>query len=479
MKSIKTITAIILLANILAAQIFAQKTSATFEDPGLVKKYQQMITPESLASKLYFIASDLFEGRETGTRGQKLAAQYLAAQYQSLGLTPKGTIKNADPLSPMAYYQPFDLYRLTPKEIRLAVEAGGNKIAESIFSGETSDDLAYYANGSPGTDASGGVVFAGYGIADDKLGYNDYAALAANKVSIDGKWLLILADEPMSDDKTSLLPTADHKLSNWTTGFIDKSFEWFKAGHPKGVLVIGDLTPANKTAFRDKAAAAAKAAKARLGALSSYATYDAPPVYSVSAKFANMVLASSGQKIEDLKKQIDTSLEPNVFAVKDTTVSSSIERNKTVQTENVLAYIEGSDPKLKDEVVVISAHYDHLGNNPLLQGDTIFNGAADDGSGTAAVLEMAQRFAKAKQDGFGPRRSILFFNASAEEKGTLGSFYYVNNEPLIPLDKTVADINMDGVGGIDLKHPTGSKNYIYISGHAGLSDELVDINKRV
>jgi Zn-dependent M28 family amino/carboxypeptidase/DNA-directed RNA polymerase subunit RPC12/RpoP len=154
-------------------------------------------------------------------------------------------------------------------------------------------------------------------------------------------------------------------------------------------------------------------------------------------------------------------------------------RSPPLSTENVLAFVEGSDPKLKDEVVIVSAHYDHLGLNPALKGDQIFNGAADDGSGTVACLELAQAFMTARREGFGPRRSLLFINFSGEEKGTLGSAMYAGSAPVIPLNQTVANVNMDGVGGIDAKHPTHSRNYIYVVGSEELSRELIDINRRV
>src|SRR5690606_17003848 len=116
------------------------------------------------------------------------------------------------------------------------------------------------------------------------------------------------------------------------------------------------------------------------------------------------------------------------------------------RTENVVAYVEGVDPDLKDEYVVVAAHLDHVGVNPLLPDDQIFNGADDNASGTAALLEMAEAFMEARRLGFGPRRSIVFLHFTAEEKGLLGSRYYTDVDPLFPLDRTVAMINMDMIG---------------------------------
>jgi hypothetical protein len=454
-------------------------TPTAFQDPALVRRYQQTITPETLASRLYFIASDFFEGRETSARGQKLAADYLASQYRQMGISPRGTAKTDDPLSLNAYFQPFNVYKRLPKEARLEVAVGGKVLAKSLFSTETHDDLAYFSVSNP-VDASGGVVFAGYGIADDQLAYNDYAALKSKGISTDGKWVMILADEPLSDASTSRLQTADHKPSKWTLQAPHKRRALYQSGQAKGLLIVSDASARAVGTFAENAAHASLDAR-RIGAIALQKTLppDTVPTYYISTKMANQILASSGHSIEDLTQEINKTLKPVVFDVKDSVVSSSVEQFDPLETENVLAFIEGSDAKLKDEVIVISAHYDHLGSNPFLKGDQIFNGAADDGSGTVAVLSLAEAFMKAKREGAGPRRSILFINFSGEEKGTIGSSYYANTAPVVPLEQTVADINMDGIGGFDPNHPTKSKNYIYIVGEKPLSDELQDINKRL
>jgi len=136
--------------------------------------------------------------------------------------------------------------------------------------------------------------------------------------------------------------------------------------------------------------------------------------------------------------------------------------NKNVSSQNVIAFIEGSDPILKKEAIIIIAHYDHLGKDSSLTDDQVFNGAADDGSGTVALLHIAKSFAEARKNGNGPKRSILFFHAGAEERGIIGSNYYAGSSPLWPLEKTAAIINMDGVAGFDIANLPGNKNYVYI-----------------
>jgi len=445
-------------------------------DPALIRRYQEMITPESLAARLYFLASDAFEGRETATRGQRLAAEYLASQYRQLGLAPKGTEHASDPLSPAAYYQPFTVYRRVPKQSHLEVTINDRRVASSTFSAETHDDLSYFLSGGL-VDASGAVVFAGYGIADDKLGYNDYAALAASGISVTDKWVMVLDDEPLANSSTSLLPTPDRKPSAWTQ-FPNKRRAVWNAGRPKGVLVVSDVSPRESGTFDSRSGIASAYAR-RVGGLSLIQSPPFPPTFAISTQLADQILAPSGHSIAELKRGIDQSLKPNVFQVSESViVSASVEPLAGLPTENILAFIEGSDPKLKDEVLIISAHYDHLGINPALKGDRIFNGAADDGSGVVACLELAQQFMKAKRAGYGPRRSILFINFSGEEKGLLGSGHY-SREPIVSWDKTVANINMDGVAGLDPKHPTRSKNYIYVLGTNELSSELLDTTKLV
>lgn len=148
--------------------------------------------------------------------------------------------------------------------------------------------------------------------------------------------------------------------------------------------------------------------------------------------------------------------------------------NKTVSTENVLGFVPGD--KKQDEVLVITAHYDHIGKRRSGEGDLINNGADDDGSGTVAVMEMARVFAKAKAEGHGPARSILFMAVTAEEQGLLGSLYYTRN-PIFPLSKTIANLNIDMIGRRDEKHKA-SPPYLYVIGSDKISTALHQLSER-
>ena len=144
-----------------------------------------------------------------------------------------------------------------------------------------------------------------------------------------------------------------------------------------------------------------------------------------------------------------------------------------IETENVLALLEGGDPELKDEVVVLTSHYDHVGiGRPDSTGDRIYNGADDDGSGTVAILNIAKALTEARENGYRPKRSILFLNVTGEEKGLLGSRYY-SDHPVIPIEKTVANLNTDMIGRIDARHEKmGQENYSYIIGGKIISSQL-------
>lgn len=484
---VRTCSALLLAALILPSTQLACAQSTTdtptvLEDPALVQRYQQTITPEDLAAHLYFFASDLFEGRETTTRGQKLAAYYLAAQYRKMGLEPKGTASPEDRLAPEAYFQPFTVYTHRVREARLDVRIDGETVATSTFSPERQEGQAYLSSGNI-PEVSGGVVFAGYGIADPALGYDDYAALRAAGVETTGQWLLILRDEPLKDAHTSLLKTDDGAPSVWSGSVSQKIRAAWRSGFtPAGYLIVGDVGPRGE-AIHEAAAVAAERIRTHVGSLSltPEPTRARPPVYVISRELADRILAPAGKTIDALRQEIDRALTPIVFAVPGSvSVQSRIEAGATpLETENVLAFIEGSDPVLKEEVVVLSSHYDHVGIDPTREGDQIFNGADDDGSGTVAVLEMAEAFQRAREDGHGPRRSVLFLNVSGEEKGLLGSEYYADVEPVLPLASTVTNLNIDMIGRYDPTHPTNSRNYVYIIGSNLISQELHDLNAQV
>ena len=460
------------------------RVPTVYEDPELVMEYQKSITADDLAAHLYLFASDFFEGRETSTRGQKLAAGYLASQYRKMGIAAKGTAPNSGPRDPAAYFQLVPLYGSKIASSNIVVTSGGSEIGSSTFSSGDIDGHSYLMFGEAPA-VSGSVVFGGYGIADDDLGYNDYAALESAGISYTDGWLMILADEPLSGPEKSMLSTEDGAPSRWTTDRFDK-LRYMMSSTPKGVLIVGDTSPREKSSVKERAMKAGKGLDG-VGSL-SLTPPDAdggqrrsfPPMFVISSEFANTILATSGRTVESIQKEINGSLKPVVFVLDDVQISSTIKMDTyEAESENVVAFIEGSDPVLKHEYVVISSHYDHIGMDESAEGDGINNGADDDGSGTVAVLEIAEAFEKARRDGVGPRRSILFLNVTGEEKGLLGSAYYTDTEPIVPLEKTVTNLNIDMIGRIDPTHPGKDDYYVYIIGSNLISQELHDKNQRV
>jgi Zn-dependent M28 family amino/carboxypeptidase len=196
------------------------------------------------------------------------------------------------------------------------------------------------------------------------------------------------------------------------------------------------------------------------------------PVANITTETANQILAAKNTSIEKVKENINSTGKPNSFDVKASVDAKMGVKKEEFNDPNVLGVIEGTD--LKDEVVIISGHYDHDG---ILPDGTFFPGADDNGSGTVGVMEVAKAFAAAKKAGKGPRRTILFMAFAAEEKGLLGSNYY-SQHPIFPLSNTVTCLNMDMIGRIDDKHLEGNHNYIHAIGSDMLSSELKAINEK-
>jgi hypothetical protein len=442
------------------------RTPTVFEDPALVQRYQATITPEELAGHLYVYASDHFEGRETGTPGQHLAALWLAGQYQAMGLAPKGTAEAAGPGDPRAFLQPFDLQREALVRSELVVRRGGQEVARSVLRRGEVDGESLLLYGAP-TEATAPVVFGGYGAQGE--GYDDYEALRAAGVETAGKWLVLLAGQPPA--------LAGASAEGGGTGKIVAAFQ---QAQPRGILIVDDEDPGSPSLE-----ARARHAFDAVGNLTLPSAegggFQIPPIYAVSRAFADALLEPNGRTVTEITTAIAGGGAPVVFELEGTEVHAVVERaREPIGTENVLAFVEGSDPALRDEVVVISSHLDHIGVDPSHPEDPIHNGADDDGSGTVALLEMAEAFQQAKADGYGPRRSVLFLHVTGEEKGLLGSAYYADVAPVLPLENTVANLNIDMIGRADPTHPGApDSNYVYVIGAELISTDIDEVNTRV
>jgi hypothetical protein len=375
-----------------------------------VVKYASTIKAEDLEKHLTYLASDELEGRDTGEKGQKMAAEYLANFYKGLGLV--GPVNGS-------YFQPFELASVTFPEINLSV--GNKKLVNNV-------DFIFLGDGSMKKAEKVDLVFLGL-VSDENL----------QKVNVKQKLVGIWA------------------IGGRAQSDIEKVM---KAG-ATGVLVVTMEGQANfdRVANRYKTLSGT----GRLGFLKETKN---EPVFLISTDKMSEIFGTPVDVLKEAAKN-------NPESIKAQKGSYQIKKEvKMVATENVMAYLEGTDKK--EEVLVISSHYDHVGIDS--QG-RINNGADDDGSGTVSVMEIAEAFALAAKDGRKPRRSILFLNVTGEEKGLLGSEYY-SDHPIFPLENTVNNINIDMVGRIDYEYQKEeNQDYVYVIGSEMLSSQLKVINE--
>lgn len=421
----------------LAIGCFAQDKSAT--------KYAALITPADAKRHLSILASDEFEGRETGKPGATKAANYIAAEFKKLGL--KAPVNGT-------YFQ----------DIPMVESAAAVKVF-TVNGKSFTLGTDFYFSGSPTAFSKTftDVVFVGYGISDEK--WDELKGL-----DLTGKAVVVINDgEPMKDGKS--LVTGSETKSAWSVT-RNKRIRALTAKNPALILAYSpqiEQVLANYKEYFTQPRIMLKSA-AEKGSTSAQ-------TLNITAKLADALLLSTGKTIAQLRKQIDSTGKPASATVKSAVVLDAVPKMTPVKAVNILGYMEGKD--LKNEVLVLTAHYDHIGmvpdNAPNKTKDRINNGADDDGSGTTGVLEMARAFSKAKADGKGPRRSILFMTVVGEEKGLLGSEYYSEN-PVFPLSNTIADLNTDMIGRIDEAHKADS-NYVYLIGSNKLSTDLHKISE--
>jgi hypothetical protein len=421
------------------------KTAATKADAGTdwSVKYAELVTAERLRTHLAVLASDEYEGRETGMKGQHMAAAYVAEQFKNAGL--KGPMPNAaDP-----YQQHFD------------VEQGTWADGAILKVGSTTYPwlVDFYGLGdSPYTEETSVTpVFVGYGI--EQAGYSDYAGL-----DVKDKDLLIVLGEPTGEGGKALL-SADGSPTKWGMDYRGKA----QLAAQKGARNVFFVS-FNPTSNFAKQAARMSSFISRPSTVMVGEKPNRAPAFFVSPAVGLAVLGTTDAAMQAYLAKTAATKQPVVspFKVKPLLIKAARQRT-LLDTENVLGFIEGSDKK--EDIIVISAHHDHLG----VHDGQVFNGADDDGSGTTAIITMAEAFAQAKKEGHGPRRSLLFLSVTGEEKGLFGSEYY-SKHPVFPLASTEADLNVDMIGRTDPEHE-GKPDYVYVIGSDKLSSELKVINE--
>ncbi len=388
--------------------------AAAQQDENAVK-YAETITVDDLSSHLHIIASDALEGRDTGKPGQKMAAAYISEAFRSLGL--KGPLDGQD----NPYYQYISLFTYTPAQVQ--VRAGD-------FTFSMNDNMAFFG-GKYDTEGWDEESFLYAGTSDETL---IESALEENMnvvIELDSgqSWYNAWNRIRRSGDVITVIAMDDlSSIIDWTSGRSPS-------------LVKDEITEQSKNRIL------------------LFITKDQLDEFLQTSE-RNLEKARSNIAAGNYKKPLNAT---NGF-------SSAFQKN-IVPTENVLGYLPGATQP--EELIVLTAHYDHVGRN----GDEIYNGADDDGSGTVTILEMAEAFVKASKDGHGPARSILFMTVTGEEKGLLGSEYYVEN-PVFPLENTVANLNIDMIGRIDEPHQE-NPNYVYLVGSDRLSQDLHELSEQV
>lgn len=377
--------------------------------------FAKAITADDLKKHLYIVAGKEMEGRETATPGQKNAATYIENEFKSLGLSP-GNNGN--------YQLHYPVYQDSLLNTSIVVNGKTFSLDKDFSVNIAQDNNSTYRFSE--------VVFVGNGSSDSTS--DDYKGL-----DVHGKAVLLVAGQQAGMGRAGFAAQLARIDAAQRNGAM-------------AVLVISQGFPRSQKTN----------AKGNMY-LNAYQKAVRPNQFQVSENIAKEIMG------DDYEKAKAGALQPKIYSA-DLTLSFSKSTN-TLESSDVLGVLEGTD--LKDEYLFVTAHYDHLGKRDSL----IYYGADDDGSGTVSVLEIAKAFEKAKADGKGPRRTIVFMTVSGEEKGLWGSQYYTEH-PVFPLAKTTADLNIDMIGRIDATRKQGdSTNYVYVVGDDKISTDLKTISE--
>lgn len=418
------------IATILAS-CGTSNTSSTVKNKSKIAKnpttYAETITASDLKTLLYTYASDEYKGRETGEEGQKMAVNFIKQHYIEDGIPAAKS--DGD------YFQNVPLEIMSPADVRFSIKGKTYEGLEELVSLTPSMDTSINANE---------IVYAGYGIEDKN--YSDY-----KNIDVKDKIVLFKSGEPKSTDGIFAV-SGTNEGSQWSSYREQFSLKR-EVAEKKGAKAVLFYYPKIYPML-----------KARFGSSSGRMSL---------VTYANEMLFFIVN--ENISKALVKDIETNDTA-KSISVDFSLDyknKSKQIASENVAAIIRGNEKP--NEYIIISAHLDHEG----VKNGEIYNGADDDGSGTVAIIEMAQAFAKAESEGNGPKRSIVFLNVTAEEKGLLGSKYYTDINPIFPLADTVANLNIDMIGRLDPKREKKNRNYVYLIGSDKLSTELHKVSEMI
>ena len=386
----------------------------------------ESIRQEDLRADLFFLAGDSMRGRLTDTEENRATADFIRSRFERMGLKPAGPGGS--------YFQPYNLMVATLGEgngLDVMGGAAGDGAARHLREGQEFHPHRVSASGR----AAGPVVFAGFGISAPHLQYDDLTG------NLQGQIVLVLDHEPGERDPNSIF---DGVVTS------EPSTVWRKvvAAQDKGaaaVLFVSDVHNHPGTSSFEAAARAywpETPPRIQNYTLAAWADRIRIPVAQISPALAASLAAGTNKTLEELARSAETArgFTPVPLPGARVELRASVDRH-IVPDRNVVALLEGSDPRLKDEWVIVSAHYDHNGADAT----QIFNGADDNGSGTVALIEIAEAFALAAKEGRRPRRSVLFAAWNSEERGLLGAWAYTE-QPLAPLSTIAAVLNMDMIG---------------------------------
>ena len=431
MRKTLILSSLILLVFGVLAQNSSQRTMAVGASvhfpPAAIAAFQK-IDAERIRAHVRFLSHDLLEGRGTGQRGGDIAAEYIATQFALYGLKPAG--ENA------TYMQKVPMVGITLAQETTFSLVSANRGAQDLK--QLTDYVAHDETQQPESTVNADVVFVGYGIEAPEYQWDDYKG-----ADVKGKVLLMLVNEPSSEDSNFFKGKALTYYGRWTYKYEEAA----RKGAIGAILI-------HKT---DMASYPWEVVRNSNSGEKSYLKLDGSPRLKVAAwihlDVARDVASTAGMDLEKMMSDASSrNFHPVPLPLK--LRAHMVSRVRPFESNNVIGMVTGSDPKLKNEAVMYTAHYDHLGIRPDVPGDNIYNGANDNATGCGILLELARAYASAAQQ---PRRSILFASVTAEEQGLLGS-EYLGKHPPLPAGKIALDLNYDDVP------PLGSPEEVEVSG---------------
>jgi len=375
------------------------------------------ITAQEIDGHLRFLSSDLLEGRAPATRGGQLAEQYIASELMAFGVKPG--------VGDTSYFQrvPIDVVKADPASIK--VTASGKATANLRF---TNDVVVWPGSATDASSAHGELVFVGYGASAPEYKWDDFKG-----TDVRGKILLVLVNDPPAPASEPALfgGKAMTYYGRWTY-----KYEEAERRGAAGMLIVHTT---ERAGYPWQVVVGSNSVEHRLLPRPSNAPAPIGVRGWITDSAATALLAQAGLNMADLRKRAESrDFRPVPTGITiDAMMRNSLQH---MSSNNVVGVVRGIDPKVRDEYVAYSAHWDHLGIGPVVNGDSIYNGAADNASGVASVLAIAH----AAAEGVKPRRSQLFVFVTAEESGLLGSAYF-GEHPTVPASKIVAALNLDVV----------------------------------